>query len=115
MNKEKKYKLPSPFTKKWCKALRSGKYKQTTGVLHNEEGYCVLGLVGKLCGIPSSVLIHTQRFVDLSQEYQKKIPGELNDLIDNRGIISELLFLNDSEHYTFEELADWLEQNVEAI
>lgn len=29
---------------KWTKALRSGKYKQTKGVLQDEKGYCCLGV-----------------------------------------------------------------------
>lgn len=30
---------------KWLAALRSGKYKQTTGALHNKNGYCCLGVL----------------------------------------------------------------------
>ena len=33
---------------KWLEALRSGNYKQTTGVLKNDEGFCCLGV---LCDI----------------------------------------------------------------
>jgi len=33
---------------RWVAALRSGVYAQTTGVLHNEKGYCCLGV---LCDI----------------------------------------------------------------
>lgn len=29
---------------KWTKALRSGKYKQTQGVLQDEKGHCCLGV-----------------------------------------------------------------------
>lgn len=34
--------------KKWLKALRSGEYTQTRGVLHNDNGFCCLGV---LCDI----------------------------------------------------------------
>jgi len=30
--------------RKWAKALRSGKYKQTTDIMQNDEGYCPLGV-----------------------------------------------------------------------
>ena len=30
--------------KKWVAALRSGEYKQTTGRLHSEDGFCCLGV-----------------------------------------------------------------------
>lgn len=34
--------------KKWVEALRSGKYKQTTEALHDENGYCCLGVACEL-------------------------------------------------------------------
>ena len=34
---------------KWVAALRSGEYQQTKGYLHNEEGYCCLGVLTDLC------------------------------------------------------------------
>lgn len=33
---------------KWVKALRSGKYKKTTSCLHNEKGFCCLGVLTDL-------------------------------------------------------------------
>jgi hypothetical protein len=35
---------------KWLKALESGEYRQTTGVLHDGIGYCCLGLLCKMAG-----------------------------------------------------------------
>jgi hypothetical protein len=37
-------KLNPEFKAKWLEALRSGKYKQTTGVLRSAEGFCCLGV-----------------------------------------------------------------------
>lgn len=34
--------------KKWVAALRSGDFDQTTGVLHDEAGYCCLGVACEL-------------------------------------------------------------------
>lgn len=34
--------------KLWVKALKSGKYKQTSGTLQDEDGYCCLGVACKL-------------------------------------------------------------------
>jgi hypothetical protein len=34
--------------KKWVKALRSGEYNQTTGVLADQDGYCCLGVACNL-------------------------------------------------------------------
>jgi hypothetical protein len=33
-----------PHLKKWVKALRSGKYNQTQSVLHDNDGFCCLGV-----------------------------------------------------------------------
>lgn len=38
----------NPNAKKWVRALRSGKYKQATGNLHNSDGYCCLGVACEL-------------------------------------------------------------------
>lgn len=47
MNKPKKFKL-GPLQRKWLRALKSGKYKQTTGRLcrkvRGEYRYCCLGV-----------------------------------------------------------------------
>ena len=37
-------KLNKEAIKEWIKDLRSGQYKQSTGVLKKEEGYCCLGV-----------------------------------------------------------------------
>lgn len=36
----------------WLKALRSGEYKQTTGVLQREKSYCCLGVAATIADIP---------------------------------------------------------------
>lgn len=46
-------KLPLPGLKKWVAALRSGRYKQGTGYLRdNEDLYCCLGVLCEVQGIP---------------------------------------------------------------
>ena len=40
--------MDKSIAKKWAAALRSGKYKQTTGSLKNEEGYCCLGVLASI-------------------------------------------------------------------
>ena len=51
MNKFKNLKnhgLKEEHIKQWCDALRSGKYKQTTGTLQGRQGYCCLGVACEL-------------------------------------------------------------------
>lgn len=37
---------------KWLAALRSGEYSQTTGVLHDDKGFCCLGVLLDVAGCP---------------------------------------------------------------
>lgn len=66
---KKKFKL-GPIQRAWVRALRSGKYKQTTGVLtmlkeDKPAGYCCLGV---LCDLAVKRKITS---VDFSGEYAK--------------------------------------------
>lgn len=50
--------MKEEIAKKWCEALRSGKYKQCTGRLRRpisesgELGHCCLGVLCELSGMP---------------------------------------------------------------
>ena len=49
--------MPNQWTKrrenrrKWVEALRSGKYKQTSGSLHDDNGFCCLGVACEISGL----------------------------------------------------------------
>lgn len=117
---------------KWTKALRSGKYKQTQGALHNKKGYCCLGVACELF-IPKHKRITTKSYSKLyitgSQPYDQPscpewlkninydFPIKLKDAspftsnnskYDNDRIFS-LVDLNDFQEFTFDEIADILE------
>lgn len=76
--------------KKWLNALRSGDYKQTTGALQDEKGYCCLGVLCEItgnasnrvmgsCGFPKTDVIDTPlEFCGLSSNMQNKL-ADLND------------------------------------
>lgn len=98
--------------KKWIKALKSGKYKKTTGNLKNENGHCCLGV---LCAISpyknnytkmswnsaicNSVLpTKVQEFAGMKSE---------NGTIDDSICLSSM---NDNGN-SFETIADFIEQN----
>jgi len=42
------HEIPREDFDRWLQALRSGEYKQTTGLLEDEAGYCCLGIACKL-------------------------------------------------------------------
>lgn len=51
-----KIELPKKDREEWLKALRSGKYRQSTGVLYNnmDDGFCCLGVFCHLKGVEES-------------------------------------------------------------
>jgi hypothetical protein len=124
MKEEKKYTLPKDFAEEWLTALRSGKYKQAKTVLYNKntKGYCCLGVA---CAIKYSLnylKAEESRYAGVIEksEYNlrfdlKKIPEQLKggDQIKNDLVIT-LTDMNDSGK-TFDEIADWIEKNIEFI
>ena len=122
---DKKFKLPRKFAEKWLAALRSGKYKQTDGTLYNPEddGYCCLGVACRV-EYPLSYLesdsdinngyasvIHKSPW-DLKKDLEK-IPVELKGIVSKNDLVRILTELNDTCMYSFNQIADWIEQNVE--
>lgn len=109
--------IPRDEFNKWIKALRSGKYSQSKGTLHNENGYCCLG-------VACSILIpKRKREADGSYLYgnfpedQDNSPEWLNRINNNFKAKTttsveygqSLSFLNDELGYSFNEIADCLE------
>lgn len=45
--------MKQDIKKKLVKALRSGKYDQTTNALRDERGYCCLGVLCKILNVPA--------------------------------------------------------------
>lgn len=123
---EEKFKLPKEFTEKWLEALRSGKYNQATGVLYSpfKHGYCCLGLAASLCGMKDEEL-YGHQFIQgscYSIEEIEKIrkdgyPEELSTMefyLPVSSLGGGLAEMNDAG-ITFEEIADWIEENVELV
>lgn len=92
---------------KWVKALRSGRYQQTKGFLHDEKGYCCLGVLCRLMGAEKKELMH--RDFPSNIGLKPGIPGS---------IIKKLARLNDgpssdiSKRKSFPQIADYIEKNL---
>lgn len=69
-------KLNHKFKRKWLKALRSGIYKQGTGVLKvkGKQEYCCLGVACDVAGIPRDKYAGKELPSDLSKTLQLKLP-----------------------------------------
>lgn len=103
----------------WIKALRSGEYSQGKKLLQGSEGYCCLGVACK-------VLIEFPRLRDdgtLAGASPKQQDGSprwlkgINDDVNNRGLTNingdpnTLMYLNDVEEWSFNQIADLLEEH----
>ena len=98
--------------KKWIAALDSRQYKQTTGQLQNQYGYCCLGVCCKVT-IPHKLLsLDNQGRIDGGvPESQPASPKWLNELTNDfaKRTGQGLLVLNDELRFTFPEIATLLE------
>lgn len=115
---EKKYQLPKEFAERWVKALRSGKYEQTTDCqLKLGDCYCVLGVAGIVAELKISIK-GDEFLTPITEE-----PNSYDPLYNVFGMdynvgyrfAQELYRLNDTQHLTFPEIADWIESNVEFV
>ena len=101
--------------KKWCDALRSGKYKQGVERLQTDKGYCCLGVAvdvfvpkGKQELYPNGTLKGCiPRRQSAAPEWLHDMPVMSRDRWDEFDISLEKL--NDNKGYTFDEIADVLE------
>lgn len=114
--------IPVKEIKKWVRALRSGKYKQTRLVLQDKQGYCCLGVACKTL-IPKHKQIKNSLFGTLVGGMvwnQPHAPLWLKEVSAEFARITGtgLIMLNDEgfstpeEIYsplTFDEIADMLE------
>ena len=109
----------------WVAALRSGKYKQGTGQLKrylpqaNENIFCCLGVLCDVAGaewVPAGSVRATSRGPQFDHESADEIPISMPPVsfLDNIGLswhdAGELAHANDSEEYTFEQIAAMIEE-----
>ena len=97
---------------KWLKALRSGDYKQTTGALYADGGYCCLGV---LCDVLGAIPAAAKKddfwgnFAILPANVAKRAGISENPVPS--GYTDSLADLNDSGS-SFEDIADIIEQQL---
>lgn len=101
---------------KWLEALRSGKYKQTTGTLQDENGFCCLGVACKIL-IPNDNLIvwgNSNMIKGTVPSHQPNSPRwlfNINTYFDKKGFGS-ITILNDIDKKNFNEIADFIEKKL---
>lgn len=94
--------------KKWVKALRSGKYKQTLYALNNYSGYCCLGVACKV--LQTKHRLNNDGYLAGALPYHQNF-YQLSNLAFDLDIKADLFLteMNDSQDYSFDEIADCLE------
>ena len=131
----------NPVAVKWVAALRSGKYKQGRNYLRSKDNkFCCLGVLcelaveDKVIDPPRLVPAYTEdkdgneisrctyvysygKYPDSKRTYLPEAVREWADLIDPAGSHTTdkgrryLDFLNDHEHWSFDQIADLIESN----
>lgn len=94
---------------KWVKALRSGKYRQTNGVLKDKAGFCCLGVLRDVAN-PADEREHADEYLlspEQCEEFgiaisKQKILADLNDGNEKKGI----------PKHSFREIANYIEKNL---
>ena len=102
--------MHSKYKSQWLTDLRSGKYKQVTGVLRSHDNkFCCLGVLIDKDEVwvkwRSQYETQTGENTSLSIEYLNRYGLTINEM-------DKLITLNDVSRYTFEEIADWIELNI---
>lgn len=102
---------------KWIKALRSGKYKQTRGRLHNQNGggYCCLGVLCEVTGLEydKDGLLLDQEIVNFAG--MRSDCGKYQEGSTLKGNSFSLSVLNDSRKWSFKKIADFIEDVWETL
>lgn len=110
--------MKKSWAMKWVKALRSGKYQQTTESLRDDKGHCCLGV---LCALTPYKNNYTKMPNDAGNKYES-LPIEIKTLVgcsqsdpivpfSTDGAEVSLSSLNDDHNKSFAEIADIIEQN----
>lgn len=107
----KKYQLPKEFATKWVEALRSRKYRQGNGQLKVNDKYCCLGVACELAGATHK---QTQGYGYIPSGSRINIPNEIKGFASANNLVSMLTNMNDGGR-DFNQIADWIEANVEFI
>lgn len=105
--------IPRNEVKTWIRALRSGDYKQTTGSLQSADGFCCLGVACDLFIPKKEKQLGKKGFlVGCNVSDQPAAPKWLLDIQSvgfSEAHRESLVYLNDVEKLTFNEIADLLQ------
>jgi hypothetical protein len=113
---------------KWVAALRSGEYKQIQGRLHDEKGFCCLGVLCAVSELGDWVMDEDDEEEKAQMAYvcEKSADSEVapNDVVEWAGLLkpdpdisdgnlmTQIASLNDYKKWTFAQIADAIEAQL---
>lgn len=104
--------------REWVKALRSGEYRQTTRRLHDDNGFCCLGVLADIAvdgywardeDVGDWILVDEGNGERMSEGL---IDLNVASKIGVKKYQEKLANLNDLNQLTFPQIADWIEENI---
>ena len=105
----------------WVAALRSGVYNQTTGMLHNEKGYCCLGVLCDIHANETNTPWVPDAFSFVYDGDREVLPSIVrkwaglkhkDPTVKVDGAHEALSNMNDTQLKSFNELADVIEKGL---
>lgn len=117
---KKNGKLSLSFKERWLEALRSGKYKQTSGELYksfevypDNYGYCCLGVVCKVQGLADNIIATDAMIGEkITKAAAKRKRGIPKILHGDNPLVNFLIHCNDTRRLSFKQIANWVEVNL---
>lgn len=113
------------YKQRWIEALRSGKFTKTTGRLCRTSsnnlsgcpvGHCCLGVLCELGVEDGKVKKSRSQAAPSLASFNGNNDGLDDDLMELFGVTfsqrDTLVTMNDQEHASFSEIADWIEKNL---
>ena len=100
-----KFNLNKEYKRRWIYALRSGEYKQTKLSLCDSVGYCCLGV---LCMLNA---LRFEKSLSIGLFYNDELYDLKNSTYLRGEDINVLANMNDCGK-TFDEIADYIEENL---
>ncbi len=114
--------------KQWCEALRSGKFKRGKGKLCTVKGktskYCCLGVLCHILKTPyektidgyKKYLSQSQNALPENVRINAKMYSSLgNNLKNSYEGFTQLSRINDETNFTFKQIADIIEENIDNL
>ena len=109
--------MKSSLKQDWLQALRSGRYKQTIGTLkardNGKTAFCCLGVLCDQAGVKWDTLLGPVYNCVFGDCEGTELTAEGRKFL---GLTSQqhrkLIEMNDDEHKSFKEIADYIEKHV---